>query len=520
MGNFDEFPNQVEKSCCDSNNEIIDGFLGNNEIICHSQVWHFASAPDLCPMKVTINTNKPETAPGYIFIAPYEYYSTPTIGQTGTLIMDQAGNPVWFRKSSKYTQVRDFKVQSYFGWPVLTLWQGTIAGTQSPNPSRPQGEPLPGGYFQIINQHYQVIRTVTAKMGYTADNHEFLITKRNTALFLAIKHVSANLTPYGGPSEGYIRNYSIQEIDLQTDELVFFWDALSNINPIDSNVSASSAKESPYIWDPFHLNSIEEGPNNTILVSMRDMWTIYNIDKATGNVIWRLGGKQSDFTFGLNATFSWQHDARFRSETEISLFDNACCGSKNPPEGTSRGLILQLDYENMTAEKYRTYYHDPALYADHQGNMQQLPNHNQFIGWGVKPYLSEFKYAGNTRENPSSNLVYDMQMPNHTYRAFKSEWVGSPLVPPDIAVELLDNRGTIVYASWNGSTETAAWNVLAGLTPYTMSEVVCNTPRTGFETEMYVQLAGPYFQVHALDGYGHVIGKSLLVKTCFRHPRQ
>lgn len=513
MGNLDEFPITTRRYCCKDYSGTRAWCNGNNKIICNPQVWDFASAPNLHPMKVTVTANKPGTAPGYIFVAPYEYYSTPTIGQTGSLIMDQAGNPVWFKQSDKYTQNRDFKVQSYFGCPVLTLWQGTIAGTQTPHPDLPQGEPLPGGYFQIINQHYQVIRTITAKKGYKADNHEFVITKRNTALFLAIKHVPADLSSYGGPKEGYIRNYAIQEIDLITNKLVFFWDCLSHVNPACSNVPASSAMESHPIWDPFHLNSVEDGPDNTLLVSLRDMWAIYNIDKETGNIIWQLGGKNSDFTFNSNATFSWQHDARYRSKTKISLFNNDCCGSDTPPEGASHGLILQLDHENMTAKKHRTYYHDPALYVDHQGNMQQLPNCNQFIGWGVKPYLSEFKYAGNNKENPSPNLIYNVKMPNHTYRAFKHEWVGLPLDPPDIAVDVLPKGGALVYASWNGSTETAAWQVLAGPMPYTMSEVVPSTPHTGFETDIYVHSAGPCFQVSALDSSGNVIGRSLPVKT-------
>lgn len=505
---------------CYFDNSIPPSTAGGNKSGKHrsSQVWDFVSAPDLHPMKVTVNVHQPGTADGLLFVAPYEYFSTPTIGQTGSLIMDQAGNPVWFRPSDKYTQNRDFKVQSYFGCPVLTLWQGTIAGTLSAHPDLPQGEPLPGAYFQIINQHYQVIRTITAKNGYTADNHEFILTKRNTALFLAIKHIPADLSSYGGPKAGYIKNYAIQEIDLVTNELVFFWDALSHVNPAYSNIPAASATASFNIWDPYHLNSAEEGPCNTILISMRDMWAIYNIDKRTGDIIWQLGGKQTDFTLGPNAAFSWQHDARYRSGTKISLFDNACCASPStPPEGMSRGLVLELDYENRTAMVHRTYYHDPAYHADHQGNAQQLPNGNQLIGWGVVPSLSEFKYAGNTRENPTVNLLYDMKMPNHTYRAFKQKWVGLPLDPPNIAVKPLGENGVVVYVSWNGSTETIAWQALAGATPYTMSTVIPSTPSTGFETAIYIPLNGPYFQVNALDSCGTTIGKSLVVKSCLEH---
>ena len=45
-------------------------------------------------MKVTVNVDKSGTAFGSIFVAPYTIYGTTMIGQTGALIMDQAGNPI------------------------------------------------------------------------------------------------------------------------------------------------------------------------------------------------------------------------------------------------------------------------------------------------------------------------------------------------------------------------------------------------------------------------------------------
>ncbi|WP_434293972.1 hypothetical protein [Clostridium botulinum] len=45
-------------------------------------------------------------------------------------------------------------------------------------------------------------------------------------------------------------------------------------------------------------------------------------------------------------------------------------------------------------------------------------------------------------------FLYDMQFPNQnlSYRASKNEWVGLPLYPPSIAIDLLC-EGVIVYAS-------------------------------------------------------------------------
>ncbi|VBB09582.1 arylsulfotransferase (asst) [Lucifera butyrica] len=477
-----------------------------------SQVWSFVSAPNLHPMKVIINVNRPGTASGLLFVAPYTSYEATMIGQTGALIMDQTGNPVWFRPlDSIFKQNMDFRLQSYKGKPVLTMWQGTISGTQSANPNLPAGDPEPGAYYLILNQNYKLIKKLTAQKGFTADVHEFTITNRNTALFTAVKQVPADLTPYGGPADGYFDNYSIQEVDLQTDQLLFFWNVLTHVDPAGSMLPASSATSSNNIWDCFHVNSVEEGPNNTLLISMRNMWAIYNIDKETGNIIWQLGGKQSDFTFGPNATFSWQHDARHRPGNKISLFDDACCASSSsPPEGPAHGLILQLDFRNMTADVDRTYYHNPNLIVESQGNVQKLSNGNQFVGWGQNPYLSEFGNAGNTKKNPSLNFLYDMRFPNQnmSYRAFKNKWVGLPCYPPSIAVNQTCEDAAIVYASWNGSTETVAWQVLAGPWPNRLSVVVNSTPRTGFETDIDVNSAGPYFQVNALNSSGQIIGIS------------
>lgn len=514
------------KSLCDENpgfcpdTELCVPFMGGcgdkaSANHSSSQEWNFVSAPALHPMKVSININKPGAAPGLIFVAPYTVFGATMIGQTGALIIDQAGNPVWFRPlDSRFTQNTDFRVQSYKGEPVLTMWQGTISGTQSEDPNLPAGDPEPGAFFQIINQNYKVIKKLTAKKGFTSDVHEFTITKQDTALFTAVKQVPADLTMYGGPADGYFDNYSIQEVDLETGELLFFWDVLAHVNPDDSMLPASSATSANNIWDCFHVNSVEEGPNNTLLISMRNMWAIYLVDKTTGKIVWQLGGKKSDFTFEPNATFSWQHDARFRSRTRISLFDDACCASSSsPPEGEARGLILQLDFHNMTAKADRTYYHDPALYVPSQGNVQKLSNGNQFVGWGQEPYLSEYRSAGNNKKDPSLNLLYDMQFPgqNLSYRAFKDKWVGLPFYPPSIAVNPLCEDAAIVYASWNGSTETVAWKVLAGPAPNKLSEVGTDAPRTGFETDILVHSIGPYFQVKALNSSGQTIGTSQII---------
>ena len=105
---------------------------GSKPITSGPSVWSFRSAPRLHPMRVRVRVHRRGTAAGQIFVAPYS--TGRMVGQTGALILDSAGNPVWFRPlPSPRLQDADFKVQSYrdprtgAARPVLTFWQGTLA---------------------------------------------------------------------------------------------------------------------------------------------------------------------------------------------------------------------------------------------------------------------------------------------------------------------------------------------------------------------------------------------------------
>src|SRR5262249_31067802 len=148
---------------------------------------------------------------------------------------------------------------------------------------------------------------------FVPDVHEFIITPNQTLLFLATKVISMDLTSYGGPQNGAIHDFSIQEIDIATNKLLFFWDAIDHIPLSSSFLPASTAVESSNIWDPYHLNSLGLISDNQddLLISGRNTWTIYRLNKTTGNFVWRLVGDGSgDFTIpNPVATFAWQHDA-------------------------------------------------------------------------------------------------------------------------------------------------------------------------------------------------------------------
>jgi hypothetical protein len=394
------------------------------------------------------------------------------------------------------------------GERVLTFWQGTVALPRIAT-NLPPGLPEPGACWYMLDRRYRLVGTLTPQNGFTADVHEFLITPRGRALFTSTRSVPMDLTAYGGPSNGAVADYQVQEIDLATGRLVFSWDALEHLDLAETNVPASTADASDgYVWDAFHLNSLEEGPGNELLISSRSMWAIYDVDKSSGGIRWQLGGQRSDFSFAAaDATFAWQHMARFLPGDRISLFDDECClNPDTPPVAPSHGLVLRLDFRTMTATNAASYFHAPQLSANSQGGLQTLANGDRLVGWGAKPYYSEY--------TPAGRLLYDVRMPGFdvSYRVFRDSWVGRPDDRPRAAAARIGGHD-VVYASWNGSTETAAWRVLAGRTPSSLSVVVSKATATGFETAIPVRSRAPWYQVKALDTSGAVIGTSAALRT-------
>jgi len=149
----------------------------------------------------------------------------------------------------------------------------------------------------------------------------------------------------------------------------------------------------------------------------------------------------------------------------------------------------------------RSYVHSPPLLSTSQGNAQRLPNGHVLVGWGSKPYATEYDRAG--------DAVFDLRFGVgrvDSYRAFRFTWTGLPTTRPAVAVRPVGDR-TRVYASWNGATEVASWRILAGSDASRLSRVA-TVARDGFETRVTVSSTAATFAVEALAADGSALGRS------------
>ncbi|HJS96551.1 MAG TPA: arylsulfotransferase family protein [Solirubrobacteraceae bacterium] len=454
-------------------------------------VWYFRSRPDLTPAAVTITKRDP-TAPGDIFVAPQ-------VGplQQGPEIIGPNGGLIWFSPVPHDYAATDFRVQSYQGRPVLTWWQGNeSAGVGS-------------GQDIIMNSSYEVVKTVSAANGLSADLHEFQLTPYGTALITAEYPVYANATAASGVANEVVLDSVVQEIDVPTGLVEFEWHSLDHVGVTDGYTKPPNAPKKKgkkplpnFAWDPydyFHLNSIGLDRDGNLVISARNTWGVYKIDHHTGAVIWTLGGKHSSFRLAAGASFAFQHDVRVRARGDqiLSMFDDGA----GPPyvHSQSRALELRLNLKRRTATVVTQRVHSPPLLASFEGDDQQLAGADNFVGWGQQPYFSQF--------NAKGKLVFDGRFvgSNLTYRAYRFAWNGTPSAPPAFAVSRHGAKMT-VYASWNGATNVAGWRVFGGSRPSKMP-AVATAPKHGFETAINAR-AWRYVAVEALDAKGHALARS------------
>jgi hypothetical protein len=444
-------------------------------------VRRFRSRRDLAPPFVNVEQRSPARAPGYLFLTPK---SKKDQKQAGPMIADDAGQPVWFQPLPGIQAATDFRTQTYKGKPVLTFWRGT---------SR-QG--IGVGEMVVLDQSYRVIRRIRTANGFRPDLHEFKITPQGTAILITYPVVRTDLRKVKGARKGLAVDSVIQEVDLDTGLVVFEWHSLGRIPLTETFSIPRGGPRAPF--DYAHANSVNLDTDGDFLLSARNTWTIYKIDRGTGKIVWRLGGKKSSYKLPAAARFAWQHDAHRRSDGAITLFDNEAFP---PIRKFSRALALKLDDRAKTASIVGSLVHPRKLLTATQGNQQTLPNGGAMVGWGSQRNLTEYDAAGNVVFGASLSLGFE------SYRTYRQPWVGLPRSRPKVAAADEPGAGTDVYTSWNGATEVATWEFSTGSSAATLKPVATR-PRTGFETRVTVPGTPRFVQSRARNAAGQVLSTS------------
>jgi len=339
---------------------------------------------------------KDHPTPGQIYLAPIPEGTNAL--SSDMLIIDTGGN-ILFRKRPDSLFAVDFTHQPNGLYTYFDIGSNKFYGFTSLK------YPTPIDSFQAVN-------------GYITDNHELRFLPNGGHVLLGVENVKEDIKDTGlfGNDSTILQHYSIQEFD-RNDSLVFIWKTQDHFLVTDATHELLSSRAN--FIDYAHCNSLELDGDTAYILSSRNMDEITKIDRRTGNIIWRWGGKHDQFMLKNDSTgFSHQHFVRRLPNGNITMYDNGVFRPHNLLS-FSRGVEYALDEENKTATEVWEFRHVPDVYAEGAGSVQRLANGNTFIDWGS--YLA----LAITEVRPDGSTALEMEMTNgsgnpayYSYRAY------------------------------------------------------------------------------------------------------
>lgn len=419
-------------------------------------------------------------AEGFTFITDFTGPGLPTAAPY-VMMVDNQGEPVYYRKLPANQAGTDFRKQAN---GLLTFYDRSV------------------GRFRALDATYATVGFYYAKYRWT-DHHDFQLLANGNQRYQSYDPQQIDMSQIvpGGYPTATVYGLIVQELD-PSRNIIFEWRSWDHFYITDTNASLTAP-----VIDYVHGNTIGNDLDGNLVISSRHLDEITKINRQTGAVMWRWGGRRNQFTFINDSRgFSHQHDIRVQPDGTFTLFDN---GNGLDPE-YSRVLKYVLDQEHLTATLVWEYRNTPDTYGDSMGNAQRLPNGNTLIGWGSGiPTLTEV--------TPNGSKAFELTMaPMHqSYRAYRFPWTGRPSWPPTLAATVTGGQ-TELHVSWNGATEVASYRVYAGVSPNVVITPVGVLAKTGFETDTDVSnLLGNfcYFRVLPVDRLGYDMAYSNVVSA-------
>jgi hypothetical protein len=268
-----------------------------------------------------------------------------------------------------------------------------------------------GGVFGLKDETFNVVDAATT-LGYTLDTHDIEVWPNGHTLVFAQEFQTVDMSQLvpGGNTAANITGNVIQELDADN-RLVFEWHTFDHIAITNTFADMTQAS-----FDYAHVNCVTIDPtDNNLIASLRTTCEIVKIDRRTGQVLWRLGGRMNQFTYigehPENDPYYTvgQHDVHRLANGNLLFFDNGNIsgGGTTPNDRTySRAVEYALDEVSMTATMVWEYRHTPDIKANCTGSLKRMPNGNTFIDWGCAVPVSGYIV---TEVSPAGELVFEMR---------------------------------------------------------------------------------------------------------------
>ncbi len=314
-----------------------------------TEYWVRCLPSDFPPLKIVPQPGAPKPAPGYYLVGT----AKPTGPNGYAMALDTHAVPVW------YMHARPPLPGSTTGCAagdVDNLLPNTITFFSN------QDQPV-----EIFKLGPPLVQSSAAPMAEVMDSHELRVLKNGDFLvpsnpmktgvdLTGLSLMEGKKTVSLGPKSN-ILNCNLVEFDPATGEVKWKWIGTDHLDAakdtLEMQLSGDKGPGGGPVLDAFHCNSIDVDSAGNLLVSARDMDSLFYIEKATGRILWKLGGStytKDDATYiPVDDPFYTQHDARFApgwspcTGGQITLFDD-----RTGHTGAARAIVMDVVVASTT----------------------------------------------------------------------------------------------------------------------------------------------------------------------------
>jgi hypothetical protein len=334
-------------------------------------------------------------APPGLFVVTF---SNPRDGRPWVIVFDDQGVPRW-----------------WYNPDTRALW-GQIVANGDLVWARSFGDGYgldPRMAHEVRSESGRLLRLVSTK-GSIVDGHEYRELPNGNVLLDTYVPETADLRRFGGPKRAAIASAEIQEVD-PAGRVVWHWNSRGHISLRETGRWWRSVLSNPRrrlhreIFDPVHINSIEPRGGRELVISTRHTDAVYGIDRASGEIAWKLGGTRTGKSLRVsgdpaNKLLGGQHDARIDARGRLTIFDNGKDRPRRP-----RVVFYRLDPKRGRAV-YRGQLNDPEVQRSHCcGSARETSGGGWLVSWGDNPLVTGFDREG--------RIAFRLHLPASTFRA-------------------------------------------------------------------------------------------------------
>ncbi|HKP90961.1 MAG TPA: arylsulfotransferase family protein [Thermoleophilaceae bacterium] len=295
-------------------------------------------------------------------------------------VFDDRGAPVWWMRDDPAP------------FNATLMPTGGIAWTQLTGPPRYQSL----GHYDGYALDGSPIRQFSAE-GILTDLHELRVAADGHAWVIAYApRYHLDFRRWGGPRDAGVLDGEIQELD-ERGKRVWTWSTRGHVGLGETSPWLHRLLfEQPAItfpggrvYDTVHMNSVEPF-GSRLVFSLRHTDAVYEIDRRTGRVAWKLGGVRTKRSLEIvgdpvSPSFDGQHDARFAGDrNSLTVYDNGIL-HKRPP----RAVEYRIDRKKRTATFVNAVSFPEADRSTCCGSARRLPRGNWVVSWGNTPWVTE-----------------------------------------------------------------------------------------------------------------------------------